>query len=41
MEWRDQGIVIGARRHGEGSVIAEVMTAEHGRHLGLVRGGFG
>lgn len=39
MEWRDEGIVLGARRHGETSAILEVMTAAHGRHLGLVRGG--
>lgn len=39
MEWRDEGIVLGVRRHGETSVIAEIMTLEHGRHLGLVRGG--
>ena len=39
MEWRDEGIIIGARKHGETSVILEVMTRGHGRHLGLVRGG--
>lgn len=39
MEWRDEGIVLGVRRHGETSAILEVMTAGHGRHLGLVRGG--
>ena len=39
MEWRDQGLIIGARRHGETSLILEVMTRGHGRHLGLVRGG--
>lgn len=39
MEWRDDGIVLSARRHGETSVILEVMTRAHGRHLGLVRGG--
>lgn len=39
MEWRDQGIVLGVRRHGETSVIAEVMTHVRGRHLGLVRNG--
>ena len=39
MEWRDEGIVLGSRRHGETSTILEVMTAAHGRHLGLVRGG--
>ena len=41
MHWQDEGLVIGARRHGETSVILELMTREHGRHLGLVRGGVG
>src|ERR1700719_2918239 len=41
MEWTDEGIVLGARRHGETSVILELMTHERGRHLGLVRGGAG
>src|SRR6478609_9110302 len=41
MEWTDEGIVLGVRRHGESSAIAELMTREHGRHLGLVRGGAG
>lgn len=39
MEWRDQGIVLGVKRHGETSVIAEVMTHARGRHLGIVRNG--
>ena len=39
MEWRDEGIVVGVRRHGESSAIVEAMTRSHGRHLGLVRGG--
>lgn len=39
MEWRDEGIILGTRRHGETSAIVEVMTPAHGRHLGLVRGG--
>ncbi|MEC9344125.1 MAG: DNA repair protein RecO [Pseudomonadota bacterium] len=39
MEWNDQGVILGLRRHGEGSVIVEAMTPRHGRHLGLVRGG--
>ena len=39
MEWQDHGIIIGTRRHGETSLILEVMTESHGRHLGLVRGG--
>src|SRR5271168_2841 len=39
MEWRDEGHIIGTRRHGEQSAIVEAMTRAHGRHLGLVRGG--
>jgi len=39
MEWTDDGIVLGVRRHGESSAIAELLTRDHGRHLGLVRGG--
>jgi DNA repair protein RecO (recombination protein O) len=39
MQWTDEAIVIGTRRHGESSLIAELMTRAHGRHLGLVRGG--
>jgi DNA repair protein RecO (recombination protein O) len=41
MQWTDEGIVLGARRHGETSVILELMTRDRGRHLGLVRGGAG
>ncbi len=39
MEWRDQGILLSTRRHGETSAIIEVFTAAHGRHAGVVRGG--
>ena len=39
MEWTDQGLVLGARPHGESSVVLELMTPARGRHLGLVRGG--
>lgn len=39
MQWTDEGIVIGTRRHGETSLIVELLTRSHGRHLGLVRGG--
>ena len=39
MRWTDEGIVLGSRRHGEANAILELMTREHGRHLGLVRGG--
>ena len=39
MEWRDEGLIIGVRRHGEASTVVEALTRAHGRHLGLVRGG--
>ena len=39
MEWTDEGIVLGVRRHGETSAIVELFTHAHGRHLGMVRGG--
>lgn len=39
MEWRDEGIVLNARRHGESDAIVELLTREHGRHSGLVHGG--
>ncbi len=41
MQWRDEAIVIGLRRHGENHVIAEVFAREHGRWRGLVHGGAG
>jgi DNA repair protein RecO (recombination protein O) len=39
MQWDGEGLIIGVRRHGESSIIAEVMVAGRGRNLGLVRGG--
>lgn len=39
MDWIDDGIVLSARPHGETSVILDLLTREHGRHLGVVRGG--
>ncbi len=41
MEWRDEAIILGLKRHGETSVIVEVLTRDHGRHRGVVRGGRG
>ena len=38
MEWRDQGILLAVRRHGENSAILELFTPEHGRHAGVMRG---
>jgi DNA repair protein RecO (recombination protein O) len=39
MEWRDSGFVLRARRHGESSLVVELLTREHGRRAALVRGG--
>jgi DNA repair protein RecO (recombination protein O) len=39
MQWTDEALVLGLRRQGETSVILELMTRNHGRHLGLVHGG--
>ena len=39
MQWQDDAIILGVKRHGETSVIAEVMTRTRGRYLGLVRSG--
>src|ERR1700736_4215808 len=41
MEWADEGIVLGVRRHGESSAIVELWTRGNGLHLGRVRGGAG
>ena len=41
MDWTDEGIVLSARKHGESSAIAQLLTKGHGRHAGLVRGGIG
>lgn len=39
IEWRDEGVVLSSRPHGETSVILELFTQAHGRHLGVVHGG--
>ncbi len=39
MQWQDTGFVLAARRHGESALIVDLLTREHGRHAGLVRGG--
>jgi DNA repair protein RecO (recombination protein O) len=38
MEWRGEGTVLVARRHGESAAILEVFTPDRGRHAGVVRG---
>lgn len=39
MDWSDEGIFLSGKPLGEANLIAEILTLEHGRHLGLVRGG--
>ena len=39
MDWRDEGVLLSMRPHGESAAIIEVLTALHGRHAGVVRGG--
>lgn len=39
MEWRSEGILLSARRHGETAMIIKVFTPDHGLHAGVVRGG--
>ena len=34
-------MVLAVRRHGEADAILEVLTCDHGRHAGVVRGGGG
>ncbi|MBT6108475.1 MAG: DNA repair protein RecO [Rhodospirillales bacterium] len=41
MEWKDDAIILSSRRHGESSSITTVLSPEHGRYAGLVRGGSG
>ncbi|MEM9268459.1 MAG: DNA repair protein RecO, partial [Pseudomonadota bacterium] len=39
MEWRDEGVILAVRKHQETAAIVELLTADHGRHAGVVRGG--
>ena len=39
IDWRDHGILLSVRRFGEGSVVAEIFTEDHGRCAGVIRGG--
>ncbi len=41
MEWAGVGYVLSVKKHGETSAIIDVLTRDHGRHVGLVRGGVG
>lgn len=39
MDWRDTGILLSARKHGETALILDVFTPSQGRHAGVLRGG--
>lgn len=39
MNWSDEAVVLAVRAHGETAAVAELLTREHGRHLGFVHGG--
>lgn len=41
MDWRDQGFVLSVRPLGERDAVLSLLTRDHGRHPGLVRGGAG
>lgn len=41
MDWRDEGVLLAVRKHGESAAIIEVFTPSRGRHAGVVRGGAG
>lgn len=41
MDWQDTGVVLSARSLGERDAVAVILTRDHGRHPGLVRGGAG
>ncbi len=37
-DWQAEAIILSVRPHGEGSAVISVLTADYGRHAGLVRG---
>lgn len=39
MNWSDEGVILSVRPHGETAAVVEILTRQHGRHLGLVHGG--
>ena len=41
MNWSDEGIVLSARPHGEDAALVVLLTRDHGRHAGILRGGLG
>jgi len=41
MEWRDEGVILSSHKYGEFDAILEILTQDHGRHAGIVKGGMG
>ncbi len=41
MQWQDYGIILGVKPHGESSAILTMLTYNHGRHKGLIKGAYG
>lgn len=39
IDWEDTAIILGRRKHGENDLILTALTRDHGRHVGLVKGG--
>lgn len=37
-QWQDQGIVLAVRGHGENGAVVSLLTENHGRHAGYMRG---
>lgn len=37
MQWKDEGIILARKPHGEKAAVLHVLTRDHGRHAGLVR----
>lgn len=39
MDWREEGLLLSVRAHGEASAIVHIFTRDRGVHAGVVRGG--
>ena len=39
MQWTADALIVDCRSHGESSAIIDVFSRQHGRYMGLVRGG--
>ena len=41
MQWQDEGVILSLKKYGEYDAVVDVLTQNHGRHAGMVRGGMG